>query len=78
MLSYLYQITRHFEAQHGYPPNLLYLSPEQFEQLRLDLAGIPHLAGLTLFLGMELVLSTECRHPHVAWSAIAWRRAIAV
>jgi hypothetical protein len=78
MLSYLYQITRNFERQHGYAPNLLYLNPDQFSQLQSDLADIPHLEGLTLFLGMELVLSKDCQHPKVAWSAMEWQRAIAV
>ena len=78
MLSYLYQITRHFERQHGYLPNLLYLSPEHFRHLEMDLMEIPDLAGLTQFLGMELILSTDYPHPHVAWSSVEWRRAIAV
>jgi len=78
MLSYLYQITRHFERQHGYAPNLLYLNPEHFQHLQRDLIDIPNLAGLTLFLGMELVLSSDYPHPQVAWSALEWRRGIAV
>lgn len=78
MLSYLYQITRDFERRHGYPPNLLYLNQRHFEQLQSELTNIPNLAGLTLFLGMELVLSTDYTHPEVVWSAVEWRRAIAV
>lgn len=78
MLSYLYQIARGFEQQHGYAPNLLYLNPGHFQQLQHDLAGIPNLEGLTLFLGMELVLSADCQHPRVVWSAVDWQRAIAV
>lgn len=78
MLSYLYQITRHFERQHGYLPNILYLNPDHFLHLQMDLIDIPNLAGLTQFLGMEIVLSSDYSHPQVAWSTVEWRRAIAV
>ena len=78
MLSYLYQITRQFERQHGYPPNLLYLSQAHFQQLQSEMADIPNLEGLTLFLGMEVVLSADHKHPKVVWSAVDWQRAIAV
>jgi len=78
MLSYLYKVSCNFERQHGYAPNLLYLSNQHFEQLKAELADIPQLADLTLFLGMELVISSDCLHPEVVWSAVEWQRAIAV
>lgn len=78
MLSYLYQIARHFEQQHGYPPNILYLSSSHLFRLQNDLADIPQLSDLTLFLGMELVLSDDYTHPKVAWTTAEWRHTIAV
>lgn len=77
MLSFLYRIATEFEASHGYPPNLLYINPEHFAILRSQLASIPHLEGLSQFLGMDIVLTDDAMHPHIAWHPIEWQRAIA-
>lgn len=78
MISFLYQMANHFEQEHGFRPNILYLNPEHYQQLRLDLIRIRDLEELVQFLGMEVVLDREMGHPHVAYSPIDWRLSHAV
>ena len=78
MISFLYRLANTFEAEHGYRPNILYLRPDHYSQLRNDLANIQGLDELVLFLGMEIVLDSDLNHPHVAYSAIDWRHCRAV
>jgi len=77
MLSFIYSLARRFESAHSVSPNLLYLSSRHLHHLRrelhesLDMDMLPHL------LGMEIVISNETVHPHVAWAPVAWDRAVA-
>lgn len=75
MLSFIYQLARTFEREHGYPPNLLYLSPLHYQALLAALPEESGLEGMRQRLGMELILSGEIVHPHVAWTRQAVRRA---
>ena len=75
MLSYLYRIVTHYQRTHGVAPTLMYINPEHLIQLRRDLSGISDLEDISRFLGMEILLDREVRHPHVTWSRINWRRA---
>jgi hypothetical protein len=77
MISFLYRLTSRFEREHGYRPNLIYLNPEHFAALRGDLAEIRGLGELVRFLGMEMIVDPEVRHPRLAWSAGAWPMAVA-
>jgi len=74
MLSYLYRIATEYQRHHGVAPTLLYLSPDHLAQLRTELSGIDGLEGISRFLGMEMLIDREIRHPHVAWSRIHWCR----
>jgi hypothetical protein len=78
MLSFLYHMANAFEREHGFRPNLLYLNPNHFQQLKSELSGIKDLDALTQLLGMELVVDSELTQPHVACSSIDWQGAIAV
>lgn len=78
MLSFLYHLTHQFELEHGYRPNLLYLNPEHYEYLRLDLAAIEGMDELVHFLGMELILTPEVTHPQVVWSSTGGQNAVAI
>ncbi len=78
MLSFLIQIANEFEREHGYRPNVLYISPQHFKSLQGALSEIKGLEALTQFLGMEIVLSEESCQPHLAWSSIEWKRAVVV
>ncbi|MGD8926187.1 MAG: hypothetical protein PVG20_05025 [Thioalkalispiraceae bacterium] len=72
MISFLYQLANKFEVEHGFRPNILYLNPKHYSQLRADLAQIKNLDELVTFLGMEVVLAGEMSHPHVAYSVVEW------
>jgi hypothetical protein len=65
MLSYIYQIANTFEQSHGIKPNLLYLNPIHFSNLREQLAELNTRDELIRFLGMEIIITPEAIHPQV-------------
>jgi len=71
MLSFIYRLVRKFEAEHGYRPNLLQISPQHFTELQHNLPEFTHRDEMTRFLGMRIIFSREAMHPHVAWTATA-------
>jgi hypothetical protein len=71
MLSFIYRLVKQYEARHGYPPNLLEISPEHFFLLKQSLPLLAQHNELRRFLGMRILFSRDAVHPHVAWSAIA-------
>lgn len=75
MLSFIYQLARTFELEHGYPPNLLYLNPLHYPSLMSALPEESTHEHLRLRLGMEIILTDEVVHPHVAWTRLAQRAA---
>lgn len=75
MLSYIIRIIDHFQLQHGVQPNLLYLNELHMSELRKALAN-GQIASITDLLHMELVISKEITHPHVAWTQTAHRIAV--
>ncbi len=72
MLSFIYRLFTEFRKEHGIAPNLLYLSPLQMRSLRNQLEAM-RVEDLHRLLGMELVISDEVSHPHVAWCEAARR-----
>ncbi len=78
MISFLYRLVNCFETEHGFRPNMLYISPSHFEKLRVDLANIPGLDDLVQFLGMEIAIDADMAHPQVAFSDVNWRHSQAV
>jgi len=75
MLSYLYRLALQFESEHGYRPNLLYISPVHYRRLCEDLAGIPGLGEMVRFLGMEVVIVADIGHPCLSFNQVNRRRA---
>ena len=69
MLSFLYRLAREYEQEHGYRANRLYLGHRHYVQLRSELAAIDEFVSMPRFLGMEIILSEDCLHPHIAWRA---------
>lgn len=74
MLSHIYRVCTEFERSHGCRPNLLYLNKTHLAQLLEDLSGWPNFESALRFLDMELVLSDEVVHPHVAAVSTPVRR----
>jgi hypothetical protein len=74
MLSFIYRLARDFEQEHGIHPNLLYLNPTHLQSLREQLDGSEQLDRVVQLLGMEVMVTREAMHPHVAWTQLPWRR----
>lgn len=66
MLSFLYRLIRGFQREHGFPPNVVYLSPQHYRALRDNLPDVTH-EQTERFLQVHIVLDAEALHPHVAW-----------
>ena len=67
MLSFIYRLIRDFEQEHGIEPNVLYINEIHAQHLKNGFEE--HYSYLTIrdLLRMELVISREVIHPHVAW-----------
>jgi hypothetical protein len=74
MLSYIYRLVHDFEKEHGLPPNLLYLNQAHMSVLREQLGPAKRLDDVVGLLGMELIITQEATHPHVAWVQAGWQR----
>jgi len=74
MLSFIYRLVRDFEKEHGVHPNLLYLNQAHMSVLREQMGSIMRLDELVDLLGMEIIITQEAIHPHVAWVQQGWQR----
>jgi hypothetical protein len=78
MLSFINGLVFEFERQHGFRPNVVYLSGSHLDHLRRNLEGVVVPGGLSRILGMEMVVTSDIVHPHVAWVEQRWSRIAAV
>jgi hypothetical protein len=67
MLSYIFRLAFDFEREHGYWPNMLYLNAEQFRHWQGEFKQPEDFDEITRRLRMEIVISVDALHPHVAW-----------
>lgn len=74
MLSFIYRLVRDFEKEHGIHPNLLYLNQAHMHFLREQMSSAKQLDDIVNLLGMEIIITQEATHPHVAWVQLAWQR----
>ncbi|MDH5189618.1 MAG: hypothetical protein OEW89_00025 [Gammaproteobacteria bacterium] len=74
MLSFIYRLMKEYENKHGIRPNLIYINSEHFNTLRRQLESC-RIEALPKLLGMDVVLSNDASHPHVARADIQWGRA---
>jgi len=73
MLSFIYRLMKEYENKHGIRPNLIYINGEHFNTLRNQLNAC-RIEALPKLLGMDVVLSNDAPHPHVARADIQWGR----
>lgn len=73
MLSFLYRLARTYQQEHGYRPNTVIMSSIHFRILQQSLPEITDYADLSRLLGMDVMLSEDSLHPHVAWIPLARR-----
>ena len=76
MFDYIFQLIDQFHRQHGIEPNLLYLNELHLKELKEASALDQPSHSITDLLRMELVISREITHPHVAWTQSAQRIAV--
>jgi hypothetical protein len=67
MLSFLYQLVESYHREHGLHPNLLYVNLNHYENLLECLPEMKSPEEVSRFLMMQIVISPEAVHPHVAW-----------
>lgn len=67
MLSFLYRLARAYREEHGYRPNVVVMNAAHYRLLLDSLPGLANSGDLAHFLGMDVILSEESVHPHVAW-----------
>jgi hypothetical protein len=75
MLSFIYRLIRDFEQEHGIHPNVLYINEVHARHLKYGIAEHYSYQAIRDLLRMELVISRETIHPHVAWTASLARQA---
>ena len=66
MLSFIYRLIKTFQREHGLRPNLVYLNRQHYQKLLKSLPTMQSHEEITRFLAMEIVVSPEIAHPHVA------------
>jgi hypothetical protein len=76
MLSYIYRLVRDFQQEHGIHPNLLYLNETHAHHLKNGFTENYTYQCIRDFLQMELIISGEIVHPHVAWSHAVQRKVV--
>jgi len=74
MLSFIYRLVRDFEKEHGMTPNLLYLNRTHMTVLHDQIGSSVQHDELVKLLGMEIIITQEALHPHVARVQMAWQR----
>ncbi len=67
MLSYILRLAFEFEKKHGFWPNMLYLNTEQFKHWQDEFADPVVFEEIARRLSLEIVISVDALHPHVAW-----------
>lgn len=73
MLDHIYRLVSGFEQEHGVLPNLLYLNRIHSEYLKTSFDESYSLGQIMTMLQMEMIIDSEIKHPHVAWSYSAQR-----
>lgn len=76
MISYILRLVDEFKREHGYQPNLLYLNDFHVQHLKAGFSEQYNLQRVCETLQMELVITREVIHPHVAWTHSADKIAI--
>lgn len=66
MLSVIFRLSNEFENMQGHRPNVIYLSEDQYAQLKNEVALANQMEPLVRFLGMCIVISNDDECPRVA------------
>lgn len=67
MLSYILRLAFDFERKHGFWPNMIYLNTDHFRHWQSEFSDPNDFDEIGRRLAMEIVISVDALHPHVAW-----------
>jgi len=76
VISYILRLVDEFKREHGYQPNLLCLNEFHVQHLKAGFSEGFNLQRICESLHMELIITQEAIHPHVAWTHSADKLAI--
>jgi len=68
MISYILRLVDDFKREHGHQPNLLYLNEFHIQHLKAGFSEGISMQQICESLRMELIVTREAIHPHVAWT----------
>ena len=71
MLSFIVSLASNYQERHGERPNLVYMNETHYEYLREELPGVRDHHGVVAIIGMDIALSDEAIHPHVATARLS-------
>lgn len=66
MLSFIYALSRDFEAMFGERANMLYINRLHFEHLRRHFSDPDDMETMMAVLGMTIMISGDAVNPHLA------------
>lgn len=66
MLSLVVQLVNDYHSRHGARPNVVYMNETHYEYLREELPGVRAHDDIVSLLGVDIALSDDAVHPHVA------------
>lgn len=70
MLSLIVTLVDDYKKTHGDRPNLVYMSETHYEYLREEMPGVRGHEDVVALLGLDIALSEQAVHPHVATARI--------
>lgn len=71
MLSFIVTLVNNYQNHHGARPNLVYMNETHYEYLREELPGVRGHEDVVALLGLDIALSDNATHPHVATVKLA-------
>lgn len=74
MLSFLFRLIKSYRREHGFAPNVLYMNDFHYQKLRESVPDMKHYEQIAQFLNLDIVITAEAIHPHVAWVNTTARR----
>ena len=73
MLGFIVRLVSTFEKEHGFRPNLLYISRAHSQHLKEAFDETFSFCQIAEMLQMEIIVEPEATHPHVAWTQVGNR-----
>lgn len=73
MLGFIVRLVNSFEKEHGFRPNLLYISRIHCQHLLDSFDENFTFSDISKLIQMEIIVEPEATHPYVVWSQVGCR-----